>query len=189
MSNIVPDTRVMYGRIFEGMFTGSMRGMGPLAFALWSYVIANMREDSEVGVQVELRSDLLAFYIGKVTQEDVDREIKIFCEPDPDSTCTEEEGRRLVQVGKFVYRVVSGAYYMKIRTEADLREYHRLAKRKQRERKKGGNAGLVAREIVNGKVRNDPITKADKAVMAKKWKASEKEPNAVEREYDLDEPI
>ncbi len=104
--------------------------------AVWSYVITFMREDKTVGVQVELRPDLLAFYIGE-KQEDVEKAIAFHCKPDPDSTCQEEEGRRLVSVGKFSYRVVSGPEYIKIRNEADLREYRRIAKRKERSKKKG----------------------------------------------------
>lgn len=118
------------------MFTGSMRGSGAVVFAVWTYVIAKMRSDKTVGVQVELRPDLLSFYIGE-SEQAVRDAILFLCKPDPDSTCQEEEGRRLVQLGKFSYRVVSGDEYMRIRSEEDLREYQRMAKRRERARKKG----------------------------------------------------
>jgi hypothetical protein len=121
----------MYGRIFESMFTGSMQGSGAVVFAVWSYVIATMRADKEVGVQVELRPKNLAFYIGE-SEPTIEAAIAKLCEPDPESTCEAEQGRRLVPVGKFCYRVVSGPRYLAIRNEEELREYNREAKRRER---------------------------------------------------------
>lgn len=148
----------MYGRVFESMFTGSMRGSGALVFAVWTYVIATMREDRAVGVQVELRPDLLEFYLGE-EKAAIEAAIKKLCEPDEDSMCEEEEGRRLVQVGKYSYRVVSGPKYIAIRSAEDLREYRRLAKRREREKK---------RAVGNGKVRAPKIVPADDESVAER---------------------
>jgi hypothetical protein len=127
----------MYGRIYETTYTGSMRGAGAVVFAVWGYVIATMREDKGVGVQVELRPTNLAFYIGE-TEEAICAAIEYLCRPDSDSLCEDEEGRRLVPVGKFVYRVVSGPKYMAIRNAEELRAYNREAQARFRKRERPG---------------------------------------------------
>lgn len=140
-------------------------------FAVWGYVIANMRPDVAVGAQVEINPKLLAFTLGEDPLV-VEGVIKKLCEPDLQSTSKAEEGRRLVKIGEFSYRVVNGAKYMAIKNEEERRDYFRAYKRKQRAKPKvvaAGEKGLSIREIVQKRVREDPITKADAAVMAQKW--------------------
>lgn len=121
----------MYGKIFESMYRGSMVGAGSPVFAVWGYVIANMRADKEVGAQVDLNPVYLGMVLGE-SPEVVVEVIEKLCGPDPRSTSKEEEGRRLIRMGEFSYRVVNGAKYMAIRNEEERREYNRLAKRRQR---------------------------------------------------------
>jgi hypothetical protein len=106
-------------------------------FAVWGYVIAHMKPDAEVGAQVELNPKLLSAILGedeRVVQGVIDR----LCEPDEISTSKAEEGRRLVRLGQFAYRVVNGAHYMAIRNEDERREYFRIHKRKERARLRKG---------------------------------------------------
>jgi hypothetical protein len=102
-------------------------------FAVWGYVIAHMKPDSQVGAQVELNPKLLGFILGE-SEDVVVGVIERLCEPDPESRSREEEGRRLIRLGQFNYRVVNGAKYMAIRDEEARRQQNREAK--QRERKK-----------------------------------------------------
>jgi hypothetical protein len=123
----------MYGKIFESLYRGSMVGAGTTMFAVWPYVIANMRADSVMGAQVDLNPKLLAFILG-TDESDVRKTIDRLCSTDDQSTSKKEDGRRLIKIGEFTYRVVNGASYMEIRNEEERREYFRLAKRLQREK-------------------------------------------------------
>lgn len=125
----------MYGRIFSSMFTGSMVGKGSPVFALMSYVIAHMRGDKEVGAQVDLNIPLLAFTIGE-KPEVIQSAIDYLCSPDHNTTTPGEEGRRLVKVGTFAYRVVNGAKYLAIRNQEEQREASRIRVAAFRERQK-----------------------------------------------------
>jgi len=121
----------MYGKIFESLYTGSMIGAGSPTFAVWGYVIANMKPDDSVGAQVELNPELIRLVLGE-KREVVEKVIEWLCSPDPGSRSKAEEGRRLMKIGEYSYRVVNGARYMAIRKEEERREYYREAKRKQR---------------------------------------------------------
>jgi hypothetical protein len=209
----------MYGKIFESLYEGSMVGAGAVVFAVWGYVIAHMRADGRPGqrhdAQVDLNPKLLGFIIGEPEAE-VEKAIEWLCAPDPRSRTHDEDGKRLVKVGQYSYRVVNGAKYMDIRDGEERREYFREAKRKERAMEKiaqeeaiqdkvrekfnpnytqgpkaeqfAGMEGLTAREMVAKSVANDPMCKKDRAAMRKKFGkgADAKAPNAVEREYDMD---
>lgn len=134
----------MYGKIFSSMYEGSMIGAGAVTFAVMGYVIANGMPDRSVGMQVELNPKLLAFILGE-SQEDVKKAIDKLCRPDPNSRSKEEEGRRLVRIGEFSYKVVNGQKYRDIRNEEERRIQNRIAKRRERERKSNG-VNLTAHE-------------------------------------------
>lgn len=125
----------MYGKHFASMYEGSMIGAGSHVFALMGYVIGNMRPDKVVGAQVTLNPVLLATIFGE-TVERVEEAIKYLCSPDAKSTSPEEEGRRLVRVGQFAYRVVNGAKYAAIKNEEERREANRIRQERFREKKK-----------------------------------------------------
>jgi hypothetical protein len=101
------------------------------------YVIAAQRPHREMGSVVELNPVLLAAMIGEKA-EDVEKGIKFLCSPDKSSRSKEEEGRRLVEVGPFLYRVVNGAKYRAIRDEETRLEQLRTAQRTHREKKRKG---------------------------------------------------
>ncbi len=124
----------MYGKHFASMYTGSMVGAGAVVFAVMGYVISNGKPDRGVGMQVELNPKLLAFILGE-SQEDVEGAIEYLCSPDPKSRSEAEEGRRLVRLGEFAYRVVNGPKYRAIRDEERRRETDRESKRRARAKK------------------------------------------------------
>lgn len=131
----------MYGKHFSSMYTGSMVGSGALTFAVMGYVIANMKPDKDVGAQVELNPKIMATIFGEQEQEVRDT-IGVLCAPDAESRSKEEEGRRLVKVGQFDYRVVNGAKYTAIRDEESRREYNRTKKQEERKKKRGPASGV-----------------------------------------------
>ncbi len=121
----------MYGRIFESLYEGSMVGSGSAMFAVWPYVIAKMKPDKEMGAQVDLNPELLAFVLGEES-EVIQKVIEKLCSPDPKSRTPAEDGRRLIKLGQFTYQVVNGAKYIALRNEEDRRRSNRIAKRNQR---------------------------------------------------------
>lgn len=126
----------MYGKAFASMYERSMVGVGALVFAVWGYVIAKAVPDKKVGAQVTLNPDLLGPILGE-SPADVKRAIDFLCSPDPRSTTKEEQGRRLVKIGEFDFKVVSHAKYRAMRNEEERREQNRLNKQSQRARAKG----------------------------------------------------
>lgn len=128
------EERNLYGRVFESMYTGSMRGSGALMFAVWGYVLTHQRANRErTHFSVELNPEIMAFLIGE-RAEDVEAVIQKCCEPDPKSRSEEKDGRKLVRLGAFLYEVVNGPYYDKIQREIDKRESDRIRQAKQRKK-------------------------------------------------------
>ena len=108
-----------------------MVGKGFAVFSLMGYVIANMKPDKTVGFQVELNTAILSAVFGE-PEEIIQRAIDFLCTPDPKSRTPAEDGRRLVQVGRYAYRVVNGVMYDKLRNEEDRREQNRLSQQRHR---------------------------------------------------------
>lgn len=126
----------MFGKIFESLYKGSMVDAGPYVFAVWPYVIATQRPAGGV-MYVELNPKILAFVIGKgTTEQQVQEAIDFLCAPDTKSRCRDEDGRRLVKEGAFLYRVVNGHFYREIRNEEERRVQLRNAQRRFRSKGK-----------------------------------------------------
>lgn len=116
----------MFGKHFSSMYEGSMVGSGAIVFAVWGYVIAKAVPDRKVGAQVRLHPVLLANTLGE-SEKDVTKAIEFLCDTDPHSTTKVEQGRRLVKIGEFDYRVVNYAKYRAIRNEEERREQNRVS--------------------------------------------------------------
>lgn len=125
----------MYGKHFASMYTGSMLGSGAISFAVWGYVISNMVPDKITGMQVELNPRLLSALIGE-KEDDIRKTILKFCQPDAQSRTKEEQGRKLMPVGQFDYRVVNGLKYRAMRNADERREYLRLKQAEYRKKSK-----------------------------------------------------
>ncbi|MCL5279236.1 MAG: hypothetical protein M1376_04940 [Planctomycetes bacterium] len=97
-----------YGKLFPETYSGSMFGAGLAVFAVWPWIIAHKDEN---GI-VELNPDLVAAQLGCVTQQ-VEEAIAYLIRPDPRSRTKTEDGRRIVRVSEFGYRVVNHESYQK----------------------------------------------------------------------------
>ena len=117
------------------MFEGSLYGKGWGPLLVMSYAIANGIPDKDVGMQVDLNPKAMADKFGE-DEGEVKRAIEFLCQPDPDTTSPEEDGRRLVRIGSFAYRIVNGAKYRAIRDAEKRREQVRKAMARHREKKK-----------------------------------------------------
>lgn len=122
-----------YGKFWASCFQGSMLGAGSDVFAIWGYVIANTIKGT-----VELNPAYLAAIIG-MPKERVQKAIDYLCAPDSNSRSSDEEGRRLVKEGQFLYRMVNHYVYRDMKDEDELREYNRMKKRESRERNRNDN--------------------------------------------------
>jgi hypothetical protein len=160
----------MFGKIFNSMYTGSMVGVGPMVFAVWPYVLANMEPVGGV-MEVELNPKLMGLVFG-CSEEEVAGAIRVLCEPDERSRSKEEGGRRLVKVGEYSYRVVNGMKYRDIRNREERRRADRERKRGVRGREMVGEGGYVRSggddrvpvELASGGVGMNPMRKEGGAV-------------------------
>ncbi len=125
----------MWGKHFASMYEGSMRGAGPEFFSVWGYVISHMIPNRNHGTTVDLNPGIIAFLIG-MSEKEVAEKIATMCQPDPKSRTKDEDGRKLVQISEYTYRVVNGDTYRKIRNEQDRREYQRVKQAEYRKKKK-----------------------------------------------------
>lgn len=134
----------MFGKTFEAKYTGSMVGSGAMVFAVWDFVITMQRPSREHGSTVEVNPALLAFVLGEPVSA-VEAALDKLCQPDPKSRTKVEEGRRLVRLGEFLYRVVNGAKYRAIRDEETRRTQTREAQRRFVSKRKSGGGSAAAR--------------------------------------------
>lgn len=135
----------MYGKLWESMYTGSMRGAGLGPFALMPYVVSNMKPvpvGETIEMRLEINPELLAFVLGTKVGV-IEKAIEWACAPDPKSRTKLEGGRRLVKIGEFEYRVVNGWAYTQKKAIERRREQLRKAQAKHRSKKK------AAKEVSN----------------------------------------
>lgn len=123
----------MYGKHFQSMYQGSMIGRGSAFFAVWGYVISHFIPHREHGAVVELNPKLISMLIGE-KEEVVRGVIAQVCEPDPESATKAEEGRKLVRLSEYEYRVVNGAKYRAVRDHEERKIQNRIAQQKYRMR-------------------------------------------------------
>jgi hypothetical protein len=107
-----------YAKIFQSMYCGSMYGAGMNVFALWGWVLAHKDERG----QVEINPQKVADELGG-TAEQVQEALVYLTQPDPHSRSKKMEGRRLVKVSEFGFRVVNAEHYRRL--GGSRREYWR----------------------------------------------------------------
>ena len=125
-----------FGKIFETMFEGSLVGSGPVVYSVWSYVIAKQRPSRMHGSVVRIQPTVLAATLGVVTPADVEKAIDFLCSADPKSSTKKLDGKRLVKVGEFDYRVVNGAKYRAMRQAEERKMQNREAQQRFRDKAK-----------------------------------------------------
>ena len=138
------------------MYAGSMYGAGIHVFALWGYCIANAEPETNT---VRLNPDMLAATLGTDT-DTVNKAIDFLTSPDPNSSCKEHEGRRLVNISGFDYLVVSHKKYRGIKSSKDRAEYMKNYMREKRKKEKSVNS------VNNVKVNNTMLRHTDASVFA-----------------------
>jgi len=111
----------VYGKHFSSMYEGSMIGAGLNVFAVWGYIISHADFNDSC---VELHPKHLALILG-CSKEEVVKAIEYLMAPDPDSKSKEEEGRRLLKKGEYLYFVVNFKRYRTYKTTSDRRSYNR----------------------------------------------------------------
>ncbi len=166
----------MFGKHFESMYEGSMVGAGAMAFAVMGYVIAKWKPEwgagkKLLGGQVMLNPDLLGPILGEKPSE-VEKAIKFLCNPDPKTSTPGENGRRLIRLGQFNYRVVNAVKYHELRNEAQRKEQNREAQERFREKQK--NDPEVQKTLENlsksmPKVKTKPKTAEERAQTHEAW--------------------
>lgn len=132
---------MMYRKTFESMYEGSMVGAGSHVFAVMNYAITKQVLDKAVGMVVRLNPVLLAAIIGD-TEERMREAIDFLCAPDPKTTTSGHDGRRLIQIGTFDYKMVNGAKYQALRSEEERRAQNREAQERFREKHQKKNRPL-----------------------------------------------
>ncbi len=133
-----------YGKHFDDMYTGSMFGQSTDVFAVWGYVISNMRVTG-LEAHVELYPQLMAAVFGSTPQKMVDA-IAVLEAPDDASRSTTHEGRRLILVtdrtgGPMQFLVVNGYKYRFTRDEDARKATNRKSQRKRYAKRKALEAG------------------------------------------------
>lgn len=130
----------MYGRVFESMFTGSMRGKGDLQL-VWTYFLVHRSRD---GI-CDFTPQCIADATGKppaLIQQCIDA----LEAPDEMSRTRSEDGRRLRRLDPerpWGWQIVNHLVYDAIATREAMREAERLRKRGYRSRVDGDCPGLV----------------------------------------------
>lgn len=125
---------MIYGKIFDKMYEGSMMGSGAHVFAVMGYVISHMQPGFDREEYVHLNPKLLSAVIGE-SQEVIQKAIDYLTAPDPDTTSPGEDGRRLVLTTPFMYRVVNGRHYREVVNEEDRKTKAALRQARWRARK------------------------------------------------------
>lgn len=138
----------MFGKAFASMYDGSLYGAGAIVFAVWGYVIACQEPSRLHGSVVTLNAKKLADTIGE-DEESVGKAIEFLCAPDANSTTKEEQGRRLIRLGEFEYRVVNGAKYRAIRDREMRRAQLREAQDRHRAKVKPVAGHAMAEAVVD----------------------------------------
>ena len=117
-----------FGKFYARTFTGSMMGAGSHVIAVWAYAVANAKPPDG---EVELNPKLLAHLIGD-TEKRIAEAIEYLCRLDPHSRSKAHQGRRLLKVGQFAYRLVNWPVYREVR-DSERRDYMRNYMRQRRD--------------------------------------------------------
>jgi len=167
-----------YTKLFESILDSTVWGESNETRLVWITMLA-MRNKNHM---VEAAVPGLARR-ARVSIEDTEKALKKFSSPDPYSRTKDFEGRRIREVDGG-WLILNGENYRNRLNMDERREYQRIKQAEYRAKKKDGNGvPLSASEIINKRVREDPITKADRAAMRKKGVVMASP--TVSEEYDL----
>lgn len=92
-----------YGKFYTKTFTGSMRGAGAHVIAVMAYCVAHAQPPDG---ELEINPELIAFLIGEEVDK-IQQAIDYLMAEDSRSRSPGENGRRLIKLGQFKYRLVN----------------------------------------------------------------------------------
>lgn len=118
-----------YNFLHEDAFDGSLLPLPTLHKAVWAYIIAKAKPHHGAigGGAVRLVPRLMAVYFSDQKLIDIEKAIRVFCDPDPDTRTDAHEGRRLIPMGRDLYAIPTYSTHAGSRLARD-------AERKRRER-------------------------------------------------------
>lgn len=173
-----------YTKLFSSIVASTIWREDDKVRIVWITMLALKNERHIVEASVPGLADL-----ARVKIVDCEEALEKLMSPDKHSRNQTHQGRRIEKCDGG-WRILNGEYYRQKMGEEDRREYQRLYHREYRAKKKNdeSTSGLTASEIINQRVREDPITKADRAAMKKKGAESARATPTVSAAYDLDDP-
>ena len=121
---------VMFGKVFEQMYTGSMVGAGLNVYSLWPYMIACCDSEGDVDVHPVAVAAILGAKV-----DDIKGALDYLLAPDEHSRSEEHDGARIVKVLENRYHLVNYEKYRSIRDQDVRREQIREAQRRFRAKK------------------------------------------------------
>ena len=122
-----------YGKHFSSMYDGSMYGAGAVVFAVWGYCIG--KADGR-DFTLEVNPKKLADTLGEKDVQTVVDALAYLCAPDPASRSKEEDGRRLLKIGEYMYKLVNMEHYRAMYSQENRREYQRTYQADRRAKQK-----------------------------------------------------
>lgn len=150
----------MFGKSFESTFEGTLVGRGAVTIAVMLYAIAKQRYDPRHGSLVPIQPAILAATLGEPVEK-VEAALLFLCAPDKHGGSA-EDGRRLVKVAEFQYRVVDGAKYRKARA-TEIAQWKKHQKRRNaRDVERAKEAVLAAAKTPPAEAAPSPETQPEK---------------------------
>lgn len=95
---------------------------------------------------VELNARILASVLG-CSVDEVEQALKHLCSPDARSRGQEEGGRRLVEIGPYLFEVPRWSHYRNLRNDDERRAYNRMAQARHREKVKASQ-GVTSMTVI-----------------------------------------
>lgn len=138
-----------FGKFYAKTFTGSMMGAGSHVIALMAYAVSHAKPPDG---EVEINPALAAYQIGD-SVERIEQALAYLQAADPQSRSKGEEGRRLVRMGEYRYRLVN---WLAHREGTDVEAQHRYWRKKQAEyRSRRARKGAGSREQIVERLRRE----------------------------------
>lgn len=120
----------MYGKVFQSLFYGSLSGQSD-AQLVFVCLIAHADQDGN--------AELHPAPIGALTGIGIDRAraaLSMLSSPDPDSRRTDEDGKRILEIGAGCWHIVNYQHYRALRDQDQRRAQAREQMRRLRESRK-----------------------------------------------------
>jgi hypothetical protein len=129
--------------VFNDIFTSSVWEEEPHVRLLWIYFIVSRDQHGEV---YGTNSGLARMV--NLSVEQIEDALRVLSSPDPESTSSAEEGRRIVWVSNNRWRVVNHEHYSSLDNLEKKRAAHRVAQEKYRNGPEAPAEGLTVPAMV-----------------------------------------